>query len=181
MIGSIRFWGYVVYALVIGVAQALVYYRAEEQSELKTARPLAKGELVAARDVTSARLRQVVGHDAVRDFKAGESIGVGDVIAHKPIPSEAIVSLALIADWGTAEKPVQVGDPIKVCLDKEKIVEAKASASTCDDKGCLVTVPIFPVPTSLTNADAIKRLHAEKGDGKDCAGKIGGHADQPKD
>jgi hypothetical protein len=181
MAGSIRLWGYVIYAVLVVGAEAWAFRRAEQESQLKAAHTLAKGQFIAAQDVTSTRMKQVVGHDAGRKFAADEEIAADDVVAHNPTPREAVVSLVLAADWGTAEKPVQVGDPIKVCLDKEKVVEAKASASSCDDTSCLVTVPLSAIPQALANADSVKRLHADKGDGKDCAGKAGRDGSQPKD
>jgi hypothetical protein len=177
MAASIRFWGYAIYAVLVLGAEAWVFHRAEEESQLKATHPLAKGQFIAAKDVTSVRLRRIVGHDASRKFETNESISADDVVAHNLSPHEASISLVLAADWGTPEKPVEIGDPIKVCLGKETIVEAKAAASTCDDAGCVVTVSMSAVPQSLTNADSIKRLHAEKGDGKDCANKAGGDSD----
>ncbi len=166
--GWIRFWGYVAYAVLVLGAQAWVFHRADRDSTLTAARALAEGQGIAASDVTSARMREVVGKVARESIHVGQALSSADVAAPVPVPHEPAIALVVAADWASADKPVAIGDAIKVCLGKELIADGKAATSVCDEAGCVVTVLVLAAPAALAGADSVKRLRAVKGDAKGC-------------
>jgi hypothetical protein len=170
--GWIRFFGYVAYALIVLIAAYHVFLRSEKESQLRIARWLTKGEAIAATDISSTRIAQVVGHDANNDMKAGSPIGPLDVHEHEPALHPPALAIVLSAEWASTEKPVHISDPINLCLGKEKlsIGEAKVSAAVCDKDNCTITVQIASVPEALGKGDSLKQIRAVKGD-QDCGGK----------
>lgn len=179
--GWIRPLGSVAYAVIFLLAGYYVFNRFEEESRLKVARPLAKGQFIAASDISSTRMAQIVGHDASRDMRVvGVTIGADDVQDHVPASHPPILEAVLSVDWASADKPLNVGDPVNLCVGNDKLTLANATvnAPVCDKNNCTITVELSGVPDLLAKADTLKQLRAVKGD-QDCGKPIAGEAGQP--
>jgi hypothetical protein len=138
----------IVYAAIVGIITLVASFRIAPVAHTKATNPIAQNQRISEADLRSIDVDKIRGGYARRSFVPGDSITPEDVAATPSFPPTEAFAAALVVPRDRVD-----GGELQLCLDGKAFGQpAKVVASTCDEKTCLVTIPIKPWPKS---ADAI--------------------------
>jgi len=146
-----------VYAVIVGSLTLCASLLVARGPHTVTINRIAKNQRISEADLRSLDFEKIRGKYAHRDFGVGDTIAPDDVGALQSIDSTNAFAVALVVPVARAA----AGGELQVCLDGKAFgPPARIAASTCDERNCLVTIPISPWPKNAESITAKSRLES---------------------
>lgn len=150
----------VAYGLVVGLC--VIWAHSRHLPHTVAAANIGQFQLIRQTDIVPIDQKDIVGHYARRPFAAGDGITPQDVSVSPALPpAGAVGAVVLVPRSGGVTDVAKI--KVQVCLDGKPVGNPSIPiTSICDDKACVVTVPIDEVK-ELADPGAAKRLQGFAG------------------